>query len=314
MVYRYLLMMLAIVAGIFLWPEDDIASAGAVIEREDSAQSIASNENRYRTVVEDRGHTESPIQPSREILSSSVAKSAGKSLVEALDSFWQQCQRRNDCEQVLNELKAELSDARYHLLARYPQLKAQWQKVMGELELNQYHSLSDRIAEIKRQALLIWGELANVMFAEEYALYDFSLASQSLATDSAVSYVESYEALLNQWQHNEESLSLDSGAARYEKGMSLIPSTFTQQQKDQAQAQLSAKYLNAEQSASITQREQQVASQKVQVESYQSQLSDLKQSLDQQRSTSGSTMSDLEWQQYVDQQISEFRTHFFTYK
>lgn len=87
MVYRYLLMMLAIVAGIFLWPEDDIASAGAVIEREDSAQSIASNEDRYRTVVEDRGHTESPIQPSREILSSSVAKSAGKSLVEALDSF-----------------------------------------------------------------------------------------------------------------------------------------------------------------------------------------------------------------------------------
>lgn len=313
MVYRYLLLMLAIVAGIFLWPSDEVVNSRAVVEREYSDQPVAANQNLARTVVEGGSQSENTIGPRQGKVLNPLAEASGNTLVEALESFWQQCQQRNDCEQLLVQLKTELSDARYHLLARYPQLKSQWQEVMGELELNQYHSLADRIAEMKRQALLIWGELASVMFAEEYALYDFSLASQALATDNAESYVESYEALLNKWQHNEESLSLDSGAARYEKGVSLIPSTLTQQQKDQAKAQLATKYLNAEQSASIAQREHQVASQEAQVASYQSQLSDLKESLDQQRSTAGSAMSDLEWQQYVEQQISDFRINFFNY-
>ncbi|WFB50709.1 chromosome segregation ATPase [Vibrio coralliilyticus] len=313
MVYRYLLLMLAVVAGIFLWPSDEVVNSRVMVEREYADQSVAANESLARTVVEGGSQSENTISPHQGKVLNPLAEASGNALVEALESFWQECQQRNDCEQLLVQLQAELSDARYHLLARYPQLKAQWQEVMGELELNQYHSLADRIAEMKRQALLIWGELASVMFAEEYALYDFSLASQDLATDNAESYVESYEALLNQWQPNEESLSLDSGAARYEKGVSLIPSTFTQQQKDQAKAQLAAKYLNAEQSASIAQREKQVASQEAQVASYQSQLSDLKESLDQQRSTAGSAMSDLEWQQYVEQQISDFRINFFNY-
>jgi hypothetical protein len=313
MVYRYLLLMLAVVAGIFLWPSDEVVNPRSEVKREYADQPVAANLNLARTVVEGGSQSENTISPHQGKVLNPLAEASGNALVEALESFWQECQQRNDCEQLLVQLQAELSDARYHLLARYPQLKAQWQEVMGELELNQYHSLADRIAEMKRQALLIWGELASVMFAEEYALYDFSLASQDLETDNAESYVESYEALLNQWQPNEESLSLDSGAARYEKGVSLIPSTFTQQQKDQAKAQLAAKYLNAEQSASIAKREQQVASQEVQVASYRSQLSDLKQSLDQQRSTAGSAMSDLEWQQYVEQQISDFRINFFNY-
>ncbi|NRF29826.1 chromosome segregation ATPase [Vibrio coralliilyticus] len=313
MVYRYLLLMLAVVAGIFLWPADEVVNSRSAAGREYSDQYVATNQSLARTVVEGGSPSENTISPYQGKVLNPLAEASGNALVEALESFWQECQQRNDCEQLLVQLQAELSDARYQLLARYPQLKAQWQEVMGELELNQYHSLVDRIAEMKRQALFIWGELASVMFAEEYALYDFSLASQDLATDNAESYVESYEALLTQWQHNEESLSLDSGAARYEKGVSLIPSTFTQQQKDQVKAQLAAKYLNAEQSASIAQREQQVASQEVQVVSYQSQLSDLKQSLDQQRSTAGSAMSDLEWQQYVEQKISDFRINFFNY-
>ena len=312
MVYRYLLLVLAVVAGIFLWPEDEVVNSGVGVGRVHSEQSIAANQSLARTVEEGESQSENTIPHQGKVLNP-LAEASGNTLVEALESFWQQCQQRNDCEQLLVQLQVELSDARYHLLARYPQLKAQWQELMGELELSQYQSLADRIAEMKRQALLIWGEIASVMFAEEYALYDFSLASQALATDNAESYVESYEALLNQWQHNEESLSLDSGAARYEKGVSLIPSTFTQQHKDQAKAQLATKYLNAEQSASIVQREQQVASQEAQVASYQSQLSDLKESLDQQRSTAGSAMSDLEWQQYVEQQISDFRINFFNY-
>ncbi|MCG9681492.1 chromosome segregation ATPase [Vibrio sp. Isolate23] len=312
MVYRYLLLMLVVAAGIFLWPADEVVNSRAAVEREYSDQPVAANQSLVRTVEEGESQSENTIPHQGKVLNP-LAEASGNTLVEALESFWQQCQQRNDCELLLAQLQAELLDARYQLLARYPQLKAQWQEVMGELELSQYQSLADRIAEMKRQALLIWGELASVMFAEEYALYDFSLASQALATDNAESYVESYEALLNQWQHNEESLSLDSGAARYEKGVSLIPSTFTQQQKDQAKAQLATKYLNAEQSASIVQREQQVASQEAQVASYQSQLSDLKESLDQQRSTAGSAMSDLEWQQYVEQQISDFRINFFNY-
>ncbi|MCG9677724.1 chromosome segregation ATPase [Vibrio sp. Isolate24] len=313
MVYRYLLLVLAVVAGIFLWPEDEVVNSGVGVGRAHSEQSIATNQSRSRTVVVGGSQFEKTVSTPQGKVLNPLAQSSGKEWIEALESFWRHCQQRNDCDQALSLLKAELSDARYLILAHYPQLKAQWQEVMGELELNQYHSLADRMAEMKHQAWLIWGELAAVMFAEEYALYDFSMASQDLATDNAVSYVESYEALLNQWQHHEESLSLDSGAARYEKGVSLIPSTFTQQQKEQAKAQLAAKYLNAEQSAAIAQREQQVTSQEIQVSNYQSQLLELKQSLDQQRSTAGSAMSDLEWQQYVEQQISDFRINFFNY-
>ena len=188
MVYRYLLLMLAVVAGIFLWPSDEVVNSRAMVEREYADQYVAANQNLARTVVEGESPSENTIPHQGKVLNP-LAEASGNGLVEALESFWQECQQRNDCEQLLVQLQAELSDARYHLLARYPQLKAQWREIMGELELNQYHSLVDRIAEMKQQALLIWGEFASVMFAEEYALYDFSLASQDLATDNAaVSY------------------------------------------------------------------------------------------------------------------------------
>ena len=153
MVYRYLLLMLAVVAGIFLWPSDEVVNSRAMVEREYADQYVAANQNLARTVVEGESPSENTIPHQGKVLNP-LAEASGNGLVEALESFWQECQQRNDCEQLLVQLQAELSDARYHLLARYPQLKAQWREIMGELELNQYHSLVDRIAEMKQLSLI----------------------------------------------------------------------------------------------------------------------------------------------------------------
>ena len=75
-------------------------------------------------------------------------------------------------------LKSKLSDSRYQLLANYNHFNREWQSVWQESELNHFALLT------KWQSLMasdLFGEHATLIFADEFAPYDFSLEQDSLS-------------------------------------------------------------------------------------------------------------------------------------
>ncbi|OAN11399.1 hypothetical protein A3K86_20860 [Photobacterium jeanii] len=321
---RISIVMLAVMASIFYWQWSEreatkLPSELTKISTQSTGMSLLSAENQELdvggvealqgfTVVKQNGH-----EP-QNLMSDQVSKltnSQGQALHQAMAELWQQCRRLNNCNGLLAQLKIELPEARYWLVAQFPELDAQWQLRLGELPLDDYSSLAEKVTEVKQQARALWGDLADTVFADEFALYDFTLASQQLEQSTSEDFLANYQALLKKWQTADTSLSLDNNMALYEKGMSLIPSTYSQAQREQIKQQLTEQYLTQEQSVSIAHREQQVAEQQVQVEDYQSQLAQLTASLNHLRSTSLSGMSETDWQYYQQQKISEFRIAFF---
>ncbi|MBJ6966150.1 hypothetical protein JG634_19325, partial [Vibrio cholerae] len=88
-------------------------------------------------------------------------------------TFWHTCMSELNCEFKLNELAIDLSAERVNLLANYHQLDGLWQQSVGILLFDEQHPLASRVARLKSEARKIWGELAEVIFADEFALYDF---------------------------------------------------------------------------------------------------------------------------------------------
>ncbi|MGY0217508.1 hypothetical protein ACWJJH_08955 [Endozoicomonadaceae bacterium StTr2] len=259
------------------------------------------------TAIEASSSSESPEQPP-------LAVYQGQKLITAIEAFWVQCRQQSNCAEALDKLKTDLSDARYSLISEYPELSATWQEVLGNLLLDEQGSLEQKVSEFKRRAREIWGDLADVVLADEFALYDFSLESQQLADNNPDNYIEEYQQLLTRWQSHSGALSLDSNAAIYEKGVNLIPISYTKAQRNQVISQLARHYLTEQQSMAISRRGQQVATQQAQVADYQTQLLQLKAALSQQKATTHADMPDTEWQQYAEQKISEFRINFFQHQ
>lgn len=315
---RIWLPMLAVVAGIVFWlsGESSDQAVGSDIPPTSELEAPLPTDATLKMVKDAHSDSARNAEASHDSRTETqppllLAESKGRALKEAMEAFWLQCRRQGNCSERLEELRASLSQPRYDLLSRYPEVKMQWQRVLGDLQLDSYNSLADKIAEVKRQARLVWGELAQTVLADEFALYDFTVESQQLDNSEAENYLEDYQNMLAKWQGTEGALSLDSNAAIYEKGVSLIPAHYSEAQHRQAIKQLAEHYLTPEQSTSLVERDKQVAAQQTQVLDYQSQLSQLTTALQHQRATTHSHMPDSEWQQHVEQQISEFRVEFF---
>ncbi|EJC6747301.1 chromosome partitioning protein ParA, partial [Vibrio vulnificus] len=118
---------------------------------------------------------------SRELLAESLQQAQGRELIAELDAFWRECQPEKQCKEQLMAVSPYLSAELFTLLSQYPELNAQWQRHLGDLQFDEQQALSARIEQLKAQAREIWGELADILFADEFALYDFSLDSESLS-------------------------------------------------------------------------------------------------------------------------------------
>ncbi|MDC5811404.1 chromosome partitioning protein ParA [Vibrio europaeus] len=312
-----------------------VASAsiiGSFVIEDPSSSTMNHNVNSVESVVEaartpppidnlaqeDKAQTQAPsAQPNQPNANEWVARLSvleGTALSQELEAFWQHCLELNNCEMQLVSLKSLMTDSGYFLLANYPQLKQQWHDSLGTLELNQLARLADKIAEFKRQAEAIWGQQAETIFADQFAAYDFALDSQALADISPDDYIAEFESLTQRWQQNATSVGLDGDVATFETAVSLIPASYSQQQRDAVVNQLAATYLSSEQINEISTRQQQVKDQQQEVQDYQSQLSALKSSLSQQRSSTYSAMTDSDWMAYYNEQISQFRVDFFNSK
>lgn len=307
-----LILMLVFLASIVVWlafgPDNPLPSVESNVARADSSQVSLSQSVLFKQVPSKQ------TVASQDTADSSVTLSVlqGRALKQQLETFWLTCQSEQNCQAQLAQLRSSLSDQDYDLVANYPELKQQWQYSIGSMELNQFATLAEKVAQVKRQAEMVWGLESSRVLADEFTLYDFSLEAQSLILQPAEEYVQQYQQLIERWQANEATLSLTSDVARFEKALTLLPSSYTLAQRQQVVEQLSSLYLTPTQVSDILARQQQVATQEQQVRDYQSQLSELKFSLSSQRTTTFAQMSDSQWQAYYQQQIDQFRIEFFS--
>ncbi|MFH4802191.1 ATP-dependent dsDNA exonuclease [Vibrio diabolicus] len=236
----------------------------------------------------------------------------GRKLVAELESFWHECMSNRDCEEQLALLEPYLSSARFQLLANYPQLSSQWQESVGNLLFDEQQSLASRIAQLKNEARSIWGELADVVFADEFALYDFNLEAQKLDTQSPDNFLRAFEQLTIDWQEHADAIGLTSDREKYERAVTLIPNSMSFPDRQTIIAELQKTYLTKDESEEIHAREQQIAEQNEQVRGYQQALQQLESRLRKERATSYSNLSEPEWQSYYQQEIADFRREFFS--
>ncbi|MCE9830042.1 ATP-dependent dsDNA exonuclease [Vibrio diabolicus] len=236
----------------------------------------------------------------------------GRKLVAELETFWHECMLNRSCEEQISLFEAHLSSARFQLLANYPQLSSQWQESVGNLLFDEQQSLASRIAQLKNEARSIWGELADVIFADEFALYDFNLEAQQLNTQSPESFLQAFEQLIIDWQENAEAIGLTNDQTKYERAVALIPNSMSFPDRQTIIAELERTYLTKDESEEIHAREQQIAEQKEQVRDYQQALQQLESRLRKERATSHAGLSDPEWQSYYQQEIADFRREFFS--
>ncbi|RZR39718.1 chromosome partitioning protein ParA [Vibrio vulnificus] len=249
---------------------------------------------------------------SSELLAESLHQAQGRELIAELDAFWRECQPEKQCEEQLMAVSPYLSAELFALLSQYPELNAQWQRQLGDLQFDEQQALSARIEQLKAQAREIWGELADILFADEFALYDFSLDSESLRQSEPEEFVANFQRLMVQWQNRAQSFGLVSDSAKYERGVSLIPTHFSDAEQSTIRQILEQTYLSKEERANLQTRKQTVAKQQQQVQDYQAALAELQSRLNKQRATSHAEWPESDWQNYYQQQVSEFRRTFFS--
>ncbi|NAX21192.1 chromosome partitioning protein ParA [Vibrio sp. V39_P1S14PM300] len=306
---------LAVVAGTLWWRYSSAPVSTVLSPEPVSAPDQPSGSS---GLVPESVPTPSSVSPSRESserlmdLAKRFEYAQGRAFVFQVEAFWRECLDRDSCALELDLIQTMLTPERYQLIAHYQRLNQEWQQSLGSTSLSDFATLQARVEEVKRLAQQTWGEAANIVFADEFAVYDFSLETQQLATESPDQFVQSYRHLLNQWHKSEAAIGLVSSAAKYERGLSLIPHSYSQTQREQVSSQLAAMYLSDAEANDIQARAQQVAEQTTQTQSYQQQLERLKRTLEQQRQSRFANLTDSEWQQYYDDQISEFRISFFS--
>ncbi|UMM02020.1 chromosome partitioning protein ParA [Vibrio campbellii] len=269
--------------------------------------SLALSQSTVKVIVPKAKETPSPI----EAMSKRLSELKGRAFKEEIEMFWHTCMSDHNCESQLAELEEHLSAERFALLANYHQLNSLWQQSLGNLLFDEQQPLASRIALLKSEAKKIWGELAEVIFADEFALYDFSLQAEQLASTPAQDYVQAYEDLLQTWRGSEAALGLESHQAKYERAVALIPDGVTESEREALIQAFQQSYLSEQESEEIIAREQQVAEQKQQARDYQSELQQLESRLASQRATSHASWSDSEWQRYYQQEVADFRRAFF---
>lgn len=233
----------------------------------------------------------------------------GKKLIESLEAFWRSCLSQSNCEDSLIALKQIMAPHSFELTKNYPELSRLWQQRLGTLVFESNQSLTSRIAQFKHQAKLVWGEWAEVLLSDEFAVYDFQLKQQDLTLESPEQYREAFEALLEASQ--EHDLGLNTDVAKFEKAASSLSDSMSEDEKSAFIAELERTYLSPVQRKDIRNRERQVTTQQNRVRDYHIELNQLENQLSQQRKTDYAELTDAQWQMLYQAKISEFRQRFF---
>lgn len=242
----------------------------------------------------------------------------GQTLMTAITSFWQQCRRHNNCDELLVQQQLLLDDARYQLLVNFPDNQQNEQRLMGESFISQDASLADKIANVKAIREQVWGDDAVLLFQQQDAYYDYRLSlvdpdSRLNQTQNADDFINEYNAMLAERGDDLDSFALASDTAKYEEALQLIPQSMSEDQTARIKAELASQYLTVNERQSIVNREQQVDKQEQEITNYQQGLNHLEATLANERATSKKTMNGEDWQVYKADRLYQYRLDFFGY-
>ena len=245
-----------------------------------------------------------------------LADGQGQTLMTAITTFWQQCRRYDNCEQLLAQQQLLLNQERYLLLLNFPDNEQEQQRLMGELFISKDTSLADKIANVQAIRSQVWGKDAKLFFKSQDAYYDYRLSLAGLEnrfnqTHNADDFIEQYNQMLQEHSADLVSFSLNSDIAKYEAALQLIPENMTEEQSANIKAQLASKYLTANEQQSIASRVEQVNQQTQEITNYQQGLNQLEITLTHERATSKKTMNEQDWQVYKTERFYQFRFNFF---
>lgn len=241
----------------------------------------------------------------------------GQTLMTAITSFWQQCRRHNNCDELLAKQRLLLDDDRYQLLVNFPVKQQEEQRLMGESLISQDASLADKIANVKAIREQVWGKDAAQLFQHQDAYYDYRLAladpeNRFNHAQNADDFINEYNSMLAERDVDLDSFALSSDTAKYEEALALIPRSMPEDETARIKAKLASQYLTANELQYIVNRDQQVDKQKQEITDYQQGLNELEVTLANERATSKKTMSDEAWQAYKAERLYQYRLNFFT--
>ena len=241
----------------------------------------------------------------------------GQTLITAITSFWQQCRRHNNCDELLTAQQLLLDEDRYQLLVNFPDNQQNEQRLMGASLISQDASLADKIANVKAIREQVWGDDAALLFQQQDTYYDYRLSladpdSRFNQTQNADDFINEYNAMLAERGDDLDSFALNSDTAKYEEALQLIPLSMPENETARINAELASRYLTANERQSIVNREQQVDKQEQEITDYQQGLNELEVTLANERNTSKQTMSDEDWQVYKADRLYQYRLNFFS--
>ncbi|CAK2909131.1 Chromosome partitioning protein ParA [Vibrio crassostreae] len=318
-----LILMLVTVTSIvgYSWSSRSIETSQSSVEHKEAEQYVSKATDDYSPTSNTVGSSGNPVSQGKQdhadklhgqTYAENLTELAGKALLNELEEFWTLCQQAGNCTEQLAQLKSELPMEWFELLSNYPKLSADWQVRESTIPLESIDSLEARVELFKQAAQEIWGELANQLFADQFAHLDFTLSTNTFEEVVATEFVSHYQALLSEWEGTTGTINAETPAQQYELAVSLLPNSYSSAELATIKAELQETYLDVEQADNIAAREQQVAQQQQTVMSYHEQLEQLKATLDSQRISSYATWTQQDWDSYYQQQVTDFREQFFS--
>lgn len=259
------------------------------------------------------GHTDlhtDNVNSEFDILLKTLSTAPLNGLKPEIIRFWQICKRQRLCDQQLALLKKSTSDERYSIVAHYPERMSALDTLMGSELISHSTKLKDKIALVKTQQAQIWGSDADDLFAAENQFYEDQLALSTLQEESQYWSAEETLDALNEWQESQgDKLTAEE---KYQQALSLLDDGKTSSEQQDLRKQLANQYFPAEKSNQIRNRQDQVAQQEADVQGYQAGLSKLKSDLAAQQNSSHNSIPANEWDNYVDDQITQYRKDYFS--
>lgn len=287
-----------------------VVSQVQLSETKASLTKALSSQNQDEALLLSKGgnDTSDPVSQLEEYLKTAQ----GRVLRLNIEQFWQRCRHQQNCEWQLNQLQENLSPERFELVATYWQKQTQRDALFGEGFMSQNKELGEKIANVKAIDQQVWGQQADILFADQYAYYDLAqLQDESVGYSSVEEASQHITQRLTQYENQWDSFSLSTNNARYEQALRLIPEHFSLEQRGELQQRLAEFYLNEQERGEIVQRQVEEKVQAQQIESYQQALVQLNDTLSEQRKTQFSSLTAEQWSQHVAQKRYEFRQSFF---
>ncbi|CAM3101951.1 hypothetical protein [Moritella viscosa] len=288
--------------------ESSIPASSEMVHSAIQSTEIASNQAKEQMQVNEG-------MPEQDTL---LKDAQGQTLMTAITSFWQQCRRHNNCDELLAKQRLLLDDDRYQLLVNFPVKQQEEQRLMGESLISQDASLADKIANVKAIREQVWGKDAAQLFQHQDAYYDYRLAladpeNRFNQAQNADDFINEYNSMLAERDVDLDSFALSSDIAKYEEALALIPRSMPEDETARIKAKLASQYLTANEQQSIVNRDQQVDKQEQEITDYQQGLNELEVTLANERATSKKTMNDEDWQVYKAERLYQYRLNFFSF-